>query len=342
MSTSIGPRRRDDIEIEARVSTWTSTVFEVRRDDRAVFVNVPEDDLEAFLGSLEAGTYDATLRAALDSPPDVVLDRLEQTDTIAIYGRLGDPANLVPVERDPRTGKPLDAKRARRNKRRDHQQVRTPNARPKALVAAAVVVGVLAVAGIGVAATSGGSGKSKASVAGAQPGSGKTGPGGAAGTPATAGFTNAPAIFKGFTTIRSQVLQPPGDGYTDDGLGPRSIELDCSKAGCAMEIGSWHHDGGLELTARTPAKGWSLKKTVTNPNSVFYQCLPAVPGVWTFDLHGSGITQQFGIDMPARMTGTVTRKSPQTRNCPGIDAAYSLSAPLFKQSQTGGDGIVYG
>jgi hypothetical protein len=33
-----------------------------------------------------------------------------------VYGRIGDAASLAPVERDPRTGKPLAANRARRNK----------------------------------------------------------------------------------------------------------------------------------------------------------------------------------------------------------------------------------
>jgi hypothetical protein len=153
------------------------------------------------------------------------------------------------------------------------------------------------------------------------------------------GLTNAPVIYKGFTTIRSQVLDS-GSGYKDDGLRPRSIDLDCSKAGCAMYIGQWSHDFGTELTARMPAKGWSLRKTVTNPNGVFYQCIPSVPGVWTFDLHGSGITQQYGIDVPARLIGTVTRTSAQTSNCPGIDGAYSLDAPPF--TQTGGNAIGVG
>lgn len=258
------------------------------------------------------------------------LERLQETGTTGVFGRVGDPGALVPAERDPVTGKPLDPRRARRNKRQ--QQSNRPSVpRSKALVAAAIGAVVLVGAGIAVAASGSSGGKHTTAPGASGPGAGGSGPTGVSGSPLPGqGAVFTSADYRGITIIKSHVLDS-GGGYTDDGLRTLDLNLECNKAGCALNLGPFSSqrgpNNGLLMTARSPANGWSFRSAVHNANGLFYQCIPSVPGDWTLDLRGVGITHLQGFDVPARIRGTIARKSPQTSNCPGIDGEYAVDAP---------------
>jgi hypothetical protein len=268
-------------------------------------------------------------------------EQLQQTGTTGVFGRVGDPAALVPVERDPVTGKSLDPRRARRDKRR--QQSNRPSApRPKVLVAAAIGAVVLVGAGIAVAATSGGSGGKHKTAVPPTVTNGGTLPGGAVGGSVPTGVQFVSPEYAAYTTISSHVLDS-GGGYQDDGLKTRPIRLQCDAKGCALALAPFTTFFGNAMGASLPADAWSFHQTLHAPNGLFYQCIPSVPGDWTLDLRGVGTTTQQGFEIPARIVGTVGRKSPQTSNCPGIDAEYRIdSGPSNPFGGSGSDAVSVG
>jgi len=243
-----------------------------------------------------------------------------------VFGRVADSSVLTPVERDPVTGKLLDAGRARRNKRNE-QRGRAPAKRSRVLVGAAAVAAVLVVGGIAVAATAGGSkAKAKASTpSGANPGGGTVAPGGAVVGTVPGGLTALGAVYPdGITTLRSHVT----GGYSDNALKNLYLRLDCNPNGCAMELGPFGVVGRNPLSRRAAANGWSLQTKAHSPDGILYQCIPSDPGDFGIDLHGVGTKQFQNVVVPARITGTITAKAPQTKNCPGIDSEFAVDAAV--------------
>jgi hypothetical protein len=153
------------LHAEVRWATWELTVFEVVAAGRdPIFVAVRRRCLERFLEDLWSGSLDAGLAADAASPA-VRRRRLADGDgvrDVAVVGSVVDPARLPPAERDRGTGSiGSDPPRGRRDKRRSHEpepadRPRVPPRGRRALVAAAVVAGlVVAVVAVALAATAG-------------------------------------------------------------------------------------------------------------------------------------------------------------------------------------------
>jgi hypothetical protein len=142
----VASRRRPGLLVEADVATWDGTVFEVRNDAATALVTVPRRDLEGFLVALDGGRLDDVLRAAVEAaaarrlPP---LRASNQLDELGAYATMTARDDLVPVERDPITGRLGGAGRggraARERKDRDSPKRRVP----RSLVAVAAVLGIL-------------------------------------------------------------------------------------------------------------------------------------------------------------------------------------------------------
>lgn len=97
--------RRPGFVIQATVATWDFTVFCVAAGPATVFVNIPRQSLAGFIARVDAGQVDRALRAALESAATrPLLSGNEQTRSVGVFSGMGEPADLLPVERAPESG----------------------------------------------------------------------------------------------------------------------------------------------------------------------------------------------------------------------------------------------
>ena len=139
------PRRRSGgLMVEAVVATWAGTAFSVAAPDgRSAVVAVPQRLLEGFLSALDVGRLDDVLWSAVAAAPMLpLLSAAGQLADVGAFGGLGPVAGLVPSERDPLTGRIGGGRGRREDKDRPDERPR-PRKVPRALVAAAAVLGAL-------------------------------------------------------------------------------------------------------------------------------------------------------------------------------------------------------
>jgi hypothetical protein len=87
-------------------ATWDFTVFEASGPARTAYVCVPRNSLLGFVNELHAGALDDAIAAYLArSSQRRVLSAHQQTRRPGLYDQMGSPADLLPPERDPQTGR---------------------------------------------------------------------------------------------------------------------------------------------------------------------------------------------------------------------------------------------
>ena len=222
----VRPRQRPGYRVEPISIAWDAVAFRLRggRDGIAC---IPRAALAQFFEDLDGGRLDEQISRFLASPPQGrVLQASDQTGSPGLFDELGSPGAIVPPERVPGRGvlggagggTPADS---RRNKNR---RARGPK---RGLIAAGVVVAVLAVGGVAVLATQGGSKKSNVSAGGA--------PSNAA-TPAAADFAGKYKVTFTVTNTKTGaafVTIAPPNGTVIDG---QIVAVTCNAEGCNLDF----------------------------------------------------------------------------------------------------------
>ncbi len=199
-------RERPGYTLEPALATWDFTVFSLHGVHRSGYLCVPRAWLDDFFVELGDGLLDDDITRFLARPAwGSVLASAEQTAEPGLYDVLGAPADLLPQEWEPITGRPSGGSSGPGDRRGKRRSERAPRPRGRWLVAAAVaVVVVIVVVGL-VLALGGGEGDTT-NVA-----SPTTQERTAGGTPQT---TNVPVVGAGF---RPHGTAAATIGYTQDG-----------------------------------------------------------------------------------------------------------------------------
>jgi len=227
----------------------------------------------------------------------------EQSVRDGAFGRVDVTRVLVPRERDPLTGRLTSAGHDRPGKRRqstDHARSRPRVSR--GIVAGGVVVGVLAVAGVAVALTSGSGHKAAVSVQSPTP----TGQLGGPPTPTRPADTTFDPGFK---------MRPVGKGiqavsYVAEGapqpLVPYSMPFwfTCNKHGCVL----------TQNTSNLPIHGTTISGRIIEQGQ---EC----PGSLydTYDLHVTKFVDVVGVRVPGAVAGTITRTGKSCHGGPSTE-----------------------
>ncbi|HXJ64939.1 MAG TPA: hypothetical protein VNN79_14380 [Actinomycetota bacterium] len=168
---ALRPYRGAAVDVRAQFVTWDFVVFEARTGGRRAYVNIPRDGLEPFLGALHRGHVDPVIRdfVSAERQTPIVLSDHSQTREPGLYDGVGDPAALVPPEREPGGRGGASVPGGRRSKQRSRRAERPrPVAaaakRPRRAILVGAIVLALVVAGIGAAALAGGGGDPSAAV----------------------------------------------------------------------------------------------------------------------------------------------------------------------------------
>ena len=131
---ALRPYRSAAVDVRAQFVTWDFVVFEARTGGRRAYVNIPRDGLEPFLGALHRGHVDPVIRdfVSAERQTPIVLSDHSQTREPGLYDGVGDPAALVPPEREPGGRGGASVPGGRRSKQRSRRAER-----PRPVAAAA-------------------------------------------------------------------------------------------------------------------------------------------------------------------------------------------------------------
>ena len=155
-------RVRPGFALRPIVATWDFTVFEASSPARKAYACIPRSSLPGFIDRLEEGALDDAIAGYLALPSRRrILAAHQQTSRLGLYDQIDAPSGLLAPERDPQTGRygsrqrgAKDQTSARPGKRTRHvdavQRTRSRSLR-KLFVIGAVLIVLLAVAGVAAA-----------------------------------------------------------------------------------------------------------------------------------------------------------------------------------------------
>lgn len=297
---------RPRVEAHAVIATWHTTIFEVRASGRVTYANVPARSLAAFLAQFERGGLDDLLAAYASAPAtNRVLRSVADTAQPGLFDRVESGTGLLLPERGG-DGRRLagggGGSSQRHGKERNEQQPPRPRRlAPKIFVAIAAGVIVLAglLAAVVYASTSASRGSHTTTTrAPARSASG------------AAGATQASI---------EQVL------YSGNPSG--AAQLSCRRgAACVLQpIGAVEialQGGHYRYTRRDDMGPICIISGVAKGHEVFIE---------TWDLVPQGTTTIDGIEVPARMTGTLRSETPEVPAClPGSLRTSTFNSPPVK------------
>jgi hypothetical protein len=151
-------RERPGYTLEPALATWDFTVFSLHGVHRSGYLCVPRAWLGDFFVELGDGLLDDDITRFLARPATArVLASAEQTAEPGLYDRLGAPADLLPQEREPITGRRSGGSSGPGDRRGKRRSERAPRPRGRWLVVAAAVAAVVVIV-VGLVLALGGGG----------------------------------------------------------------------------------------------------------------------------------------------------------------------------------------
>lgn len=116
-------RQRPGVEVDARAATWESTVFAIAAGQSVRYLEVPANEVRAFLDAVDNGELDDELVGLASTPTGAVLDAPGRIRKLAAFDRLVRHA-VARSERDPVTGRIAEPDWRPRKRERDDEASR--------------------------------------------------------------------------------------------------------------------------------------------------------------------------------------------------------------------------